>query len=97
MPIEEHCIVLASSFLGKAKKDSWALLGDADNEEDGENDDEDGAEGQTELTLMPAYVLARLLHEQAKLLPASHTPSIILFIVIPSRPALLPSILLFKG
>ena len=46
---------------------------------------------------MPAYVLARLLREQAKLLPAAHTPRILLLIVIPSNTLLLPSILLLKG
>ena len=42
--IYEHCIVFTFLFLGEAKKDSWALLCDTDNNEDGEDNDEDGAE-----------------------------------------------------
>ena len=95
--IHEHCIVFTCRFLGEAKKDSWALLCDTDDDEDGEDDDEDGAEGEAKLALMPAYVLARLLREQAKLLPACQTPDILFLIVIPSNTLLLPSILLLKG
>ena len=97
--IYEYCVVLTCCFLGEAKKDGWALLCNADNDEDGEDDDEDGAEGETELALMSAYVLARLLSEQAKLLPAAHPPRILLLlIIIPSNTFLLLSILLLlKG
>ena len=93
-PIHEHCIVFASRFLGKAKKDSRALLGDAHNDQDGEDDNEDGAKGETKLALVPTNVLARLLREQAKLLPAGHAPPIFFLIVVPRGAALLPSIVL---
>ena len=80
--ILKHSIKFACRFLREAKKDGRSFLGDADYDQDGENHDEHGAEGEAELALVPANVLARLFGEEAKLLPAGQTPLFALFLVL---------------
>ena len=70
MPAREHSIVLAGRLLGQAKEDDWPQLSYGYDAEDGEYDDEDGAEGETELALVPLHILKRLLDEESELATA---------------------------
>jgi len=79
MPTREDAIVLTHLFLREPQEDDGALLGDGRDYQDGENDDEDRAERQAELALVPPNVLARLLEEESELLPACHLKRTSLF------------------
>ena len=78
LSIVKESVVWAGCLFGQAQENGWAFLCDADYDQDGEHDDEDGAEGKTELTLVPANVLARLLGEQSKLLATAKPPTFLI-------------------
>ena len=82
VPTREHSIVLAGRLLGQAEEDDWPQLGYGDDAEDREHDDEDGAEGESELALMPLHILERLLDEKSELATAVQPREPLVFVLL---------------
>ena len=82
VPTREHSIVLAGRLLGQAEEDDWPQLGDGYDAEDREHDDEDGAEGESELAFMPLQILERLLDEKSELAIAVQPSEPLVFVLL---------------
>ena len=76
-PVAENCVDLPSLLLAETHKQDGAACRDALHKEHGEHHDEDRAERETELALVPPNVLAGLLHEEPQLLPAAQSRSLV--------------------
>ena len=74
----KRSIVGPCKFFREPKKDYWTLFCDAYDDQDGENHDEDGAEGEAELAAMIFDIFARLFDEKSNFLAACQSPATVI-------------------